>query len=117
MPFHPDGADLPLSNPAAGATPRAKSRATERSAKIHLAEAIGGEEIVGTSQMFAENGSDRAFVIAGCRHAHSRKLESRIVGVAQIAVEIPRPSERAFKPEPAEVNFSYVATTDEWPHL
>src|SRR6266852_5017850 len=89
MPFHPNGADVPLRNPAA-----AEARLTrhQRNIEGHLAEAIRRKKVVSASQVLAEDGSGRTFVVGGPRRAQqpAQTLEFLIVGVAQIAVDIPR---------------------------
>ena len=89
MPFHPNGANVTLRNPAAGS-----SRATRnirRSIEAHLAKAIGGKKIVRTSQVFAENDPGRTLVVDGrtC-NPNIRGVDFLVMGVAQIAIDVPR---------------------------
>src|ERR1700674_4533545 len=59
--------------------------------EVDLAEAIRSKKLVGTSQVFAENGTGRAFVVAGRRiqAAIRHIMEFLIMGVAQITIEVP----------------------------
>ena len=98
MPFHPDSTDLPLGNLAAGSSAIRKIR---RSVEAHLAEAIGGKEVISASQVFADYGLDGTFVVAGRRRRAQRAvLEPRIIGVAQIAHEVPGASQWVLIAEP-----------------
>src|ERR1035441_11028227 len=72
VPFHPDAADLPLRGLAGYAVQ------SHRSIETHLADAIPGEEVIGASEVFAQNHSRRAFVITGCIDAQQGNLESLI---------------------------------------
>src|SRR5260370_15333837 len=101
MPFHSNGADVSLRNPAA-----AEASLTERNIEAHLAEAIRRKKVVSASQVLAEDGSGRTFVVGGPRRAQQhaqtgvQTLEFLIVGVAQIAINIPRASQGALVPNP-----------------
>src|SRR5712692_7995837 len=82
VPFHPNGADVPLRNPAAADV----SLTRQLSIEAHLAEAIRRKKVVSASQVLAEDGSGRTFVVGGPRRAQQpaqtgvQTLEFLIVG-------------------------------------
>src|SRR6266852_8094816 len=94
VPFHPNGADVPLRNPAAA---EARLTRQQRNIEAHLAKAIRRKKVVGASQVLAEDGSGRTFVVGGPRRAQTgaQTLEFLIMGVAQIAIDIPSAPQRA----------------------
>ena len=78
MPLHPDGADVPMRNPAS-ARETTKAR---RNIEGHFAEVIRAKKVVGTSQVLAEDGPGRAFVVtARILGPKPRILELLVIGV------------------------------------
>src|SRR6202140_5411303 len=109
MPFHPNGADVTLSNSAASATQE------NRNLEGDLAEEIGGKKVVRTSQVCAENRPGRTFVVAvGIHGPKIRGLEFRVMGVAQIAIDIPRASQCACKPKPRSLGIGAGEEARSW---
>src|ERR1700682_4479745 len=113
MPFHPDGADVTLRTPAAGS-----SRATRniwRNIEMHLAKAIGGKKVVRTSQVFAENDPGGTLVVGGrIPDPNIHPFEFLVMGVAHIAIDIPRTSQRSCKPKPRSLGIGAGEEARSW---
>src|SRR5208337_64180 len=88
VPLHPNGAGLPLTNPAGGATQG------NRHIEGRLVEGISDKKVVGTSHVFAEQSFGRTVVVAARIHAQKRQiLEFRVIGIVQNTMELPSASQ------------------------
>lgn len=99
MPFNSDRTDVPLRNLARAAYPQIYGLIEGQ-----FTEAIGRKKFIGTSYMFAENRGREPVIEAACRRPEQRILQFRVMGVANIAVEIPGASERPSIAEPSRLH-------------